>query len=144
MSERRIGKPKKWSNPEELREKIEEYFNWAEERCMKISVTGLAWYLGCSKQTLQNYEKCYENNWLKNCDDETKKEYVDLLKDTKRYIEMHYEERTYDKKTVTGAIFALKNLFGWVDKQEIVNTDKKSIGDMTEEELNRRLEELKG
>lgn len=125
--ERKVGQPLKWNNPKELQEKILEYFDWAKENDMNITITGLSWYLGCSKQTLQNYENCEDNDWLKRCSDEEKKQYVDLLKDVKRYVEMNYEERLYNRQKVTGGIFALKNLFGWVDRQEVVNKEDNNI-----------------
>ena len=76
--------------------------------------------------------------------EEERKEYSNTIKKAKRRIQAEYEELLYQKGSNTGAIFTLKNNYDWKDKQEIVSTDKKSIDDMTEEELNRRLEELKG
>ena len=129
---------------EELEEKIQEYYSWAEDKGQKITVTGLAWWLEIDRQTLLRYEKWEELGYLKGLEVEEKRKIGLAVKRAKQYIESQYEQLLYQKGSNTGAIFTLKNNYGWVDKQEIVNADKKSIGDMTEEELNRRLEELKG
>jgi len=131
----KAGKPMKWNNPEELKKYIDEYYEWTKVNEKHITVTGLAWWLGCSKQTIQNYEHSEENGWLKRLSDKEKKKYVDLIKDTKRYIEMEYEERLYNRSKATGGIFSLKNLYGWVDKQEIVQTNKEIIVDIIDDEV---------
>ncbi|TCT16392.1 DNA-packaging protein gp3 [Natranaerovirga pectinivora] len=130
------GKPLKWGSPEELEQYIQEYFEWTKKNDKHITVTGLAWWLGCSKQTIQNYEKAEENDWLQRLDSEERRRYVDLIKDTKRYIEMEYEERLYNRSKATGGIFSLKNLYGWVDKQEVVNTNKEIIVDIIDDDSN--------
>jgi len=126
-------KPLKWKSPEELEKKIQDYYKWTKKNNKHITVTGLAWYLGCSKQTIQNYENSEENGWLKRLSDEERQRYVDLIKDAKRYIELEYEERLYNRSKATGGIFALKNLYGWVDKQEVVQTNKEIKVDIVEE-----------
>lgn len=138
----KAGQPIKWKSPKELQDKIKEFYKWCEENDKRVTVSRLAWYLGTNRRTLLNYENADEFGWLKNLDDKTRKEYVHTIKKAKAFIESEYEELLYQKGSNTGAIFTLKNNYGWVDKQEIVNTDKKSTEDMTEEEINRRLSEL--
>ncbi|MCD3223797.1 DNA-packaging protein [Clostridium botulinum] len=121
------GKPLKWKSPEELEEKIQEYYKWAKENKKRISVTGLAWWLGCSRTTLMNYEKSEETDWLQRCTIEEKRAYVDSIKNAKRFIEMQYEEALFYKGSATGAIFTLKNNYGWVDKQEITTNNDNNI-----------------
>lgn len=117
------GKPLKWGTPEELEQHINSYYQWANENGKRITVTGLAWWLGCCRQTLLNYENSEENEWLNRCSKEDKRRYVASIKQAKRYIEMNYEESLFNKGEATGAIFTLKNNYNWKDKQEVVTTN---------------------
>ncbi len=128
------GQPMKWKTPEELENKIQEYFKWAEGNGKHISVTGLAWYLDCDKVTIQNYEHAEENGWLKSVDEETRKKYVNSIKRAKRRIEMEYEENLFNRSKATGAIFTLKNNYGWVDKQVVEQQNNEIIVDIIEED----------
>lgn len=120
----KANKPLKFKTPEELEERIQEYYKWAEENNRHITMSGLAWYLGCSRQTLLNYENSLENDWLKRVSDDVKVRYVDSIKRAKQRIEMEYEEGLFNKNSVVGTIFTLKNNYSWVDKQEIEQTNK--------------------
>ena len=111
------GRPPHYSTPEELQEKIDEYFKHPPRKRILygkgnvvigevpvVTITGLALYLGfCNRQSMYDYEN--------------RKEFSDTIKKARSFIEQEYEEclRTNNP---TGAIFALKN-FGWKDKQEI-------------------------
>lgn len=136
-------RPSKFQTAEELDEKIEEYYLWAEENGQRVTVTGLAWYLGMDRSSVFRMEKWEEYGYLKGIEEEERRKISTSIKRAKQYIESQYEQLLYQKGSNTGAIFTLKNNYNWVDKQEIVNTDKKALEDMTEDELNRRLEELK-
>ncbi|MBC2579981.1 terminase small subunit [Clostridium sp. DJ247] len=136
------GQPLKWNSPEELEEKINEYYRWAKENEKHITVTGLAWFLGCDRQTLLNYEGAEENQWLKRVDDETRRKYVGTVKNAKRFIEMNYEEGLFNKSSTTGAIFTLKNNYNWVDKQEVVTNNNVNNLDLSVEEIEKQLKEL--
>ena len=128
------GYPLKFKNSEELDKYIKEYFEWAKENEMEITITGLCWWLKCSRTTLINYEKYDDIDWLKSVDDGTKRKLMNTIKEAKRYIEMHYEERLYNRSKATGGIFALKNNYNWVDKQEIVQTNKEIIVDIIDDD----------
>lgn len=117
------GRPLKFKTPEELESKIEEYFQWAEDNKKHITVTGLAWYLDTNRQTLSNYQD-EESELYKNIEDSVKVRYIDSIKRAKARIEMEYEDSLYNKNSVVGAIFTLKNNYGYVDKQEIEQTNK--------------------
>ena len=138
------GRPKKWKSPKELQDQIDAFYEWCEANDKRITVSRLAWWLDVDRKSLIRYERADEFNWLSTVSEEERKEYSNTIKKAKRRIQAEYEELLYQKGSNTGAIFTLKNNYDWKDKQEIVSTDKKSINDMTEEELNRRLEELKG
>lgn len=117
------GQPLKWKTPEILKNKIDAYFQWCEDKKKYPTVSGLAWWLGTDRKTLINYENSDENDWLKRLDDNTKQQYINAIKIAKRRIEAEYEDSLFYKGSVTGAIFTLKNNYGWVDKQEVVNTN---------------------
>lgn len=102
------GRPLKFQSPEELQEKIEEYFSVTPEG--QRTITGLAVHLDTSRETLCNYE--------------SRDEFFDAIKKGKDRVELDYE-LSLRKRGGSGDIFGLKN-FGWRDKQE---TDITSGGD---------------
>lgn len=105
------GRPALFITVEELQSSLDTYF----EDNNSPSITGLAYHLGFeSRQSIYDYEK--KND-----------EFSYTIKRARLKIEIYYEE-LLATKSVTGAIFALKN-FGWVDKQEIDN--KSSDGSMS-------------
>lgn len=128
-----------WKTTEELKEKIEEYFNsYCESNKVYPTITGLAWYLGTNRMTLLN--------WIKSKDIESKtfnfsKEDKDLcikyLLDAYSYIEKGYEENLFYKDSFNGCRFTLSNNYKWVDKQVIEsdNTNKNiDFKDLSEQE----------
>jgi len=123
MAKNQGGRPLKFKTSEELESKIEGYFEWAEGNNKHITVTGLAWYLDTNRQTLSNYQD-EDSDLYKNIEDSVKARYIDAIKKAKARIEMEYEDSLYNKNSVVGAIFTLKNNYGYVDKQEIEQTNK--------------------
>lgn len=134
------GRPIKWNTPKELQDSIDKYYEWTKQEHMHITVTGLAWWLETTRQTLINYELCDKNGWLKRCSEEDKQGFIDTIKKAKQLIEMKYEESLYDNKSTTGAIFTLKNNYNWCDKQEIVNTTTDTK--LSEDEVSKQLKAL--
>lgn len=124
MSSNKGGRPLKFKTPEELEAKIQEYYEWAKDNKKHITITGLAWFLGTNRQTLLNYENSLENDGLSSVEDNVKVKYVDTIKRAKARIEMECEEGLYHKESVVGTIFALKNNYNYVDKQEVVQEHK--------------------
>ena len=104
-----MARPKKFKNPKEMQKAIDKYF--AEDAYVVINkqkrfqptITGLCMALGCCRQTLLNYE--FDERFL------------DTVKKAKMQVEMALERHLYGQ-SVTGAIFNLKNNFGWKDKTE--------------------------
>ena len=122
-SKNKGGRPLKFKSPDELQKRIDEYYNWANENRKHITVTGLAWFLGTNRQTLLNYEN--ENSDLyRNIKNSEKVKFIDAIKNAKARIEMEYEESLFYKNSSVGAIFTLKNNYGYVDKQEIVQENR--------------------
>jgi hypothetical protein len=67
------------------------------------TVTGMAVALDTTRDTLIDYEH--------------RDKFSDTIKRAKLAIYADTEEMLYGKGTATGAIFSLKNNYGWVDKQ---------------------------
>lgn len=107
-----------------MSERIEEYFSLCEKDKIIPTITGLAYTLNTTRKTLLEYENSNENSRLKGVEDSVKAEYINTIKRAKQRIEMEYEQALFNKNSVVGAIFTLKNNYGWVDKQEIQQTNR--------------------
>jgi len=103
-----FGKPPAIRTPDEMRERIREYFEWCRIRRKPKTVPGLASALDMSTDAIRNYEKHAP--------------FADIIKRLKVQLESELEEDLISAKTTPiGRIFALKNRFGWVDKREITH-----------------------
>lgn len=115
----------KYTTSEEVEKEIQEYF----DECYKLgdypTVSGLAYWLGITRETLVRYRDAVNNGEvLKHLDDSVKVAISDSIKRAYEYIQNGYEDKLINGKTTPiGTIFALKNNFKWVDKQEVVNTN---------------------
>lgn len=101
------GRPPKFKTPEELKEACDEY---VAANLGKMTVTGLAMWLGfCDRQSLYDYEK--------------REGYSCIIKEARLAVENDYE-LSLRSPSVTGAIFALKNM-GWKDhnRTELTGAD---------------------
>lgn len=106
-----IGRPRKWTDPEEMQRAIDKYFEDRDAAGKPYTVTGLALALDfTSREALINYEKT-----------EGYEAFFDTIKKAKLRCEGFAEDRLYGGGHPGGPIFALKN-FGWTDKQEIAIT----------------------
>lgn len=125
---KKLGRPPKYKNKEEIENLIEKYFDECEgvpflddhgiplinnkgviiykKEPKPPTVTGLALALGfTSRQGLLNYQG--------------KKEFFDTITRAKSYIEEYTERRLFDRDGVQGAKFSLINNFkGWSEKPE--------------------------
>lgn len=113
------GRPKCFESPEELQQKIDDYFrsddaytiSWVDGEEVKAftpTMSGLALYLDVDRKTIVNYGK-----------DE---QYFHTIKKARLRIESHIEKKLYGNN-VTGLIFNLKNNFDWKDKTEVNQTN---------------------
>jgi len=127
-----VGRPVKYNTVEELQKIVDEYFDWCDNRVVQgydnktneqfayaspapYTMSGLARRLGLSRQGLIEYSN--------------KDEFSDAIKAARDRIHEDVETRLMER-TATGAIFNLKNNFGWKDetKQEInVNGEPMNI-----------------
>ena len=117
------GRPLKFKSVAELETKINAYFE--DKDTFPHTVSGLAYWLGCDRKTLINYEE--------------KERFFPTIKKAKTRIEAEIEQ-----KALTGyynptfSIFNLKNNFDWKDKQEDTsikgNIKVEIVDDLPEEE----------
>lgn len=94
-----------FATPKDLDDAIEKYFSECDFKEKPYTISGLALALETNRQTLLNYSE--------------RPDYVDSLKKAKAKCEAYVEERLFGNTQVTGAIFNLKNNYGWVDKQDM-------------------------
>lgn len=130
---------KKFRDPEQLKKDIEEFFIECKEENRVPTITGLAVKLDTTRRTLLDYE----NQIVKTLDDNIKKEISHTIKKAKARIESEYEQALMDRGKTTGAIFTLKNNYGWQDKQEIiqVSNNKTDLSGLTVEQIHELLKE---
>ena len=116
------GRPVLYKNVEDMQMIIDEYFEWCDNRAVKIyddkthdekmisspapyTMSGLARRLGMSRQSLINYAN--------------KDKFLDAIKKARDRVEEDVESRMNERHTFTpGLIFNAKNNFGWKDKTE--------------------------
>ena len=109
-----VGRPRAFQSVEEVEEKINAYFNYCEEKEKPYTMSGLAYYLEVSRQTLVNYS--YED------------EYFDTIKKARDKVQMQLEENALSNKAnPTFTIFNLKNNFDWKDKIEHSSSEVENI-----------------
>lgn len=112
-----VGRPRAFKNVEEVEEKINAYFNYCEEKEKPYTMSGLAYYLEISRQTLINYSN--------------KDEYFDTIKKARDRVQMQLEENALSNKAnPTFTIFNLKNNFDWKDKVEVKNTNLPKVEEL--------------
>ena len=101
-----VGRPRAFKSVEEVEEKINAYFNYCEEKEKPYTMSGLAYYLGISRQTLVNYSNQYQ--------------FFDTIKKARDRVQMQLEENALSNKAnPTFTIFNLKNNFDWKDSNEV-------------------------
>lgn len=124
------GRPLKFKSAKELQQKIDEYFescyeerwvrddetgewkpvydrhgNIIKDQVRPFTITGLAVFLGTTRETLLDYED--------------RDEFSYTIKAAKQRIENFTEEQLFTNRNTTGVIFNLKNNYGWTDKSEV-------------------------
>ncbi len=107
------GRPRKFTNAEELYQVGLKYIEDRQEEHKPITVTGLCIALDTTKDILNDYESGKYND--------SQNDFTYPIKRLKMMVEEAYEEKLHGT-TAAGAIFALKN-FGWRDVMD-VNTNK--------------------
>lgn len=110
---RKVGRPIKIKNKDELIEKINKYFSSVKEE--EITITGLCLAIGINKDTFYEYAK--------------RPEYEEIISYARLIVENSYE-LSLRKNGRTADIFGLKN-FGWRDTvQEEHSFNNGVLGDL--------------
>lgn len=97
------GRPLIFDSPEDMQDIIDGYFADCEANDKRPTVSGLAYTLGMTTESLRNYA--------------SRDEFFATVKEAKQRVEMFLEDRLYEGSPA-GVIFNLKNNFGWKDQQE--------------------------
>lgn len=122
---------------DELKERIDNYFNKCKELDEPLTLTGLCLELGVSRQTLCNYENRVTT--FVGMSDEEIEEFLYTIKRAKLKIENYAEKQLFSGKNPAGIIFNLKNNYGWKDVQEVNNStvisQKSALNELTTQEI---------
>ncbi len=115
-----VGRPLKYQKEEDLRNAIDEYFDWCDNRIQHVyspksesvievinpapyTMMGLARRIGLSRQALSEYSHSDK--------------FGDTIKEARDRVQEDVETRLMEKQP-TGAIFNLKNNFGYKDQTQ--------------------------
>lgn len=105
------GREKMYTSREDVISVVEDYFKVCDRQKINYTITGLAIHMDfASRQTLYEYR------------DST--EFGDIIRKAIIRVENRYE-CGLDSQSVTGSIFALKNM-GWADRSEVHNTGEQT------------------
>ena len=105
------GRPKLYTNPEDMARDIDLYFEDCIEREAVFTIEGLAYWLDMDRKSVLNYSK--------------DKEFFPTLKKAKaKILQQLIELSAKGGYNATMAIFNLKNNYGFKDKTETENTHK--------------------
>jgi hypothetical protein len=96
---------KKFTSVTELQEKIDKYFLDCDTNKKPYTISGLALFLGATRQTLLNYED--------------KDEYFATIREAKQKCEVYAEESLWTPRIASGVIFNMTNNYKWKDKSEV-------------------------
>jgi hypothetical protein len=99
-----FGRPRKYQSVEEVEKIIEEFFKDCAENELFPTVTGLCLALDLTREGLLTYQG--------------RAEFADTIKRAKQCVEFAVEQKLMEGSgSPAGAIFNLKNNFGWVDEK---------------------------
>jgi hypothetical protein len=127
------GCPPKFASPEQMQEAIDKYFEKCDARTRTIvakdgglievshpepyTVSGLCLTLGVDRVTLLNYSK--------------ESRFFSTVKGAKIKVANDVERRMLETQNQSGAIFSLKNNFGWKDEVGIDHSSKDGSMDLS-------------
>ena len=128
------------TQPKDVSERIEQYFQICAEDDMKPSVAGMALAFGIDRRTLWKWVNGIESAYIPS-------ESRDTLKKAYQFLNAQMENYMQNGKiNPVAGIFLMKNNMGYVDKQEMVLTPNQQLGDqVSPEDLQRKyLEDTAG
>lgn len=111
-----IGRPPLWKTPEELQIKIDECKAWCKENEKPFTLSRLAVFVDCDRATLVNYSE--------------KDAFFATIKKARAEAEADTEDALMSGRAPVGAIFSLKNNFGWKDQREVTTNNNITISSL--------------
>lgn len=149
------GRPLKFKDVASLQQKIDEYFgdcdpHISEQQVIRMNVdgkqyvatekviteqkpytiTGLAVALETTRKTLRDYESGKYDN--PDIDESIREQFSNTITRAKVRIEQFAEQHLFTGKSPAGAMFNLKNNYGWEDKT-IVDQNNREVADVLDE-----------
>jgi len=109
MNKRGRGRPRKYETPEQLKDKIDEYFGICEAQKRSYTITGLARHLGLDRKGLIEYKG--------------RPEYSNTIKEALWKLQEYIETKLIEGRNTIAMIFWLKNNADWADKTEQTRQD---------------------
>ena len=121
------------SDPAQVENRLNEYFNACEQNDMKPNMIGMANWLGISRDTV--------NSWKRGeCRGST---HSDLIKKAIDMLENLWVDYMQNGKiNPTSGIFLAKNMFGYKDVQDVVLTPNQPLADIPADEVVNKYAEL--
>lgn len=114
------GRPRLYNNVEQMNKVVDKYFENCKKEDRPYTMSGLAFALGMSRQSLINYSN--------------KDEFFDTIKMAREKVEQQLEENALlNKSNSIFTIFNLKNNFGWRDTVEVkADEDSSKLDELIE------------
>ena len=101
-----LGQPKKWPVPEALEADFASYIEDCRNTRYFPTVVGFCVFCGVTRECFYHYKSSYDA-------------YSDTIKRIEDSLEATTIQKLMDARNPAGAIFYMKNKFGYADKQEI-------------------------
>ncbi|TVR02156.1 MAG: hypothetical protein EA399_00695 [Desulfovibrionales bacterium] len=124
------GRPRKFKNRRQLEEAIEAYFAKCDESCIPPTMPGLAMALGFTKASSLDYMEKQSA---------ARSQFSAAIQKARLIIEAYWESVLVSMDStpgqVQGAIFVLKNSFGWKTPREAGEAGDVKAGEVTVREL---------
>ncbi len=119
-----VGRPRKFRTPQEVQEKINEYFEWAEANNRPLNMERFKCFLGICNDTLTPYMNGTYDDGVAEEDFSDYGNFSETIKAARAYIAADKMELAMTGSyNPTMVIFDLKNNHGYVDKREIESTN---------------------
>ncbi len=141
---RPVGRPYKFTNPQELQTKIDAYFGdcdphkakrlkaiqkadgstyWGEEDYITEQkpyvISGLAVHLGTSRRLLLDYQN--PNHYNESVPPEVRDELIHAIEAAKDKCEAYAEQYFFSGRATRGVELIMRNGYGWIDRREVDN-----------------------
>lgn len=108
------------SDPKQVQNRIDQYFDFCEENDMKPNMVGMANWLGVSRDTMNEWRR---GNYRSGT-------HSDLIKNACGVLENLWQDYMQNGKiNPASGIFLGKNMFGYKDQQDVIITPNNPIGD---------------